>query len=107
MLGKLNDLSAVGAAESSEMRLNCSPNPFNAHTEIQFEGRSGSSVKIAIYDVAGRVVREIYSGICAGVPFELSWNGDNNDGHPVSSGTYFLRAESSSSSLVTKLVLVK
>ena len=40
------------------------PNPFNPNTTISFSLRAKGPVSIAVYDVAGRLVRVLIDGIC-------------------------------------------
>jgi subtilisin family serine protease len=63
------------------------PNPFRSATRI--EGPPGA--RVAILDVAGRVVRR---GVLDGRMGGLPWDGCDTQGHPVRPGLYLVRCES-------------
>jgi hypothetical protein len=70
------------------------PNPFNPSTTIQFSVPAAAAVYLAVYDVHGRLVKNLvdlehyHQGI-----HNVSWDGTNNYGQRVSSGTYFYRLQ--------------
>jgi hypothetical protein len=71
------------------------PNPFNPMTSIPFElagGQGDIAVKLDILDVRGRLVRTLVDGQRAGGQRHLaSWDGTNEAGQRVPSGTYMSR----------------
>ena len=74
------------------------PNPFNASTMLECvvddSYLNGSAeVTIGIYDVAGRLVRDIHHGPLGPGSHRFSWDGRNNGGGAVASGIYFMRME--------------
>lgn len=87
------------------------PNPFNPSTTIVFEipGIAGAQVPsvLEIFDVTGRRVRSLLSEPLGPGQHRAQWDGMDDDGRFVASGTYFaqLRAAGQTSSL--KLTLVK
>ncbi len=87
------------------------PNPFNSNTIIHYSLASPSDIQLDIYDVLGRVVtRFVVNDLSAGY-HQLTWDGTNGSGDPVSSGIYFARlnvtSENSSQSFSKKMVLLK
>jgi len=64
------------------------PNPFNPSSKIVFEVPQKSVVKIAIYDILGRLVNTLVNGEYGRGRHELVWNGTNSYGRVLSSGTY-------------------
>jgi flagellar hook assembly protein FlgD len=67
------------------------PNPFNPMTHVTFSMPVAGEVTLRIYDVSGRLVRDLASGPrSAGRHSEL-WNGKDQQGMDVSSGVYFAR----------------
>jgi hypothetical protein len=83
------------------------PNPFNPSTNIVYELPHSGSVEITIFDIIGRVIRifRIYHQQ-AGVHTAV-WNGQNDSGISVSSGTYFCRVQFENNYMVNKLLLIK
>ena len=70
------------------------PNPFNPETWIPYHLAEDASVRFAIYDVNGELVRHIDLGHqTAGYYTDRShaayWDGHNRHGEVVASGVYF------------------
>ncbi len=85
-----------------------SPNPFNPSTTISFTLELAGSVKIQIYDLKGKLVRDLLENrtMTAG-KHSLVWDGRNNRGLMLASGPYFLRIGNSWGDVSAKLLLVK
>lgn len=67
------------------------PNPFNPSTTIAFAIPTNSSVKLEIYDVAGRKVRSLVDDYKSAGAFNAIWDGKDEAGRTVLSGAYFYR----------------
>jgi predicted outer membrane repeat protein len=68
------------------------PNPFNPMTMIRYDLREPSRVSLLIYNLAGRLVKSLRQGVMEGAGcYEVAWNGTNDAGSSVASGTYFCR----------------
>ncbi len=83
------------------------PNPFNPSTRIRFQLAQPEHVKLAIYDVSGRLVKTL-----ADEPFDrgthsLEWDGGDAQGRCTASGVYFCRFEAGSYVGSRKLLMVK
>lgn len=83
------------------------PNPFNPTTSISFYLPENASARLAIYDVEGRMVKELISGNCREGKHTAVWNGTDSRGENVSSGVYFYILSAGKSSLTRKLVLMR
>ncbi len=89
-------------------RLSIFPNPFNPSTKIRFSLESESVVTLRIYDLSGRVVSELALGVTYGAgDHGVDWNGFSDQGAPVSSGVYILKAELGQWQSSEKLILLK
>lgn len=91
-----NSTSAAGEGVVARHQLLAGyPNPFNPMTSIPFEladGQGDVVVKLDILDVRGRLVRTLVDGQRAGGQrHQVSWDGTNNSGQRVPSGTYMSR----------------
>lgn len=84
-----------------------SPNPFNPQTAIRFSLDSKQSVKLAVYDVNGRLVRMLVSGVKEVGTHSVTWDGRDNAGSAVSSGVYFYRLDAGKFSSTKKMVMLK
>ena len=83
------------------------PNPFNPTTTVHYGLAAQGAVKIVIYDVAGRFVRELMSGPQAAGRHEALWDGTDARGTPLASGVYFVRMSAGSGTYTKKMVLLK
>lgn len=81
------------------------PNPFNPVTKIKFTvpatGKN-NFVKIAVYDVTGKLVTTLVDENFAPGTYETDFNGEN-----YSTGVYFYRMVTNDYSEVKKMILVK
>ncbi len=68
-----------------------SPNPSRGGTAIPFHLRSSGRVRLEIYDVHGRFVRDLYNGGLPAGLHSLWWDGKTGDGRPVPRGLYLYR----------------
>lgn len=84
------------------------PNPFNPTTQIAFTVPDGGApVSLRIYDLTGRLVRTLVDGNEPAGTRSVTWSGENDQGQPVPSGTYFYRLTAPSFSEQKKMVLLK
>jgi hypothetical protein len=88
------------------------PNPFNAATILECvvdPSLLGGSVEVAlkVYDVSGRLVRDIYRGPLGSGNHRFAWDGRSNGGVAVASGIYFMRMEWSGYSSTIKMILIR
>ncbi len=68
------------------------PNPFHASTAFAYEvSGDGAQVDIAVYDVAGKMVRKVVSGVQAAGRHTATWDGRSDEGVRVIRGVYFVR----------------
>lgn len=81
------------------------PSPFNFVTHIRFEIKEVARVKLAIYDARGRVVRLLRDETLAANSYMVEWDGRNNQGDLLSSGTYFCKLAAGGLQDVRKLTL--
>ena len=70
------------------------PNPFAPQTEIRFDVPSRERLEIKVFDVAGRLVRTLASGMMESGEHQIQWHGDTEGGSSAASGVYFVRLES-------------
>ena len=65
------------------------PNPFNPATTIPLTVPAGAeAVDVAIYNLLGQLVRQVWSGPLAAGEHRLTWDGRDGQGQLVSSGVY-------------------
>jgi hypothetical protein len=83
------------------------PNPFNPSTKIQFSVADYGKVCVKIYDLLGREICTLMNEDIKPGEYILSWNGKNNTGHQVCSGTYFCKIISSKFNKTIKMLMMK
>ncbi len=83
------------------------PNPFNPSTMIYFGMPQAQAVRLAVYNVLGREVKELLNGYVEAGKHSLEWNSTDNAGKPVASGIYFYALQAGQTRLVRKMVLSK
>jgi len=82
--------------------LNNYPNPFNAQTLICFTLPKAQNVEIAIFDIAGRKIADIFNGYLNAGDHSTIWNAAASP-----SGIYFCRMSTRANSLTKRIVLIK
>ena len=90
---ELPDLELYEIPSETELLANF-PNPFNPETWIPYRLAKAAEVTLSIYDTNGRLVRSIDVGFKPAAVYEsrasaIYWDGRNNYGERVASGTYF------------------
>lgn len=68
------------------------PNPFNAGTTVRWEvPAGGANVELAIFDARGCRVRTLVEGVLPAGRHSLRWDGRDEAGRALATGTYFCR----------------
>ncbi len=83
------------------------PNPFNPRTVIPFELPAAGAARLAVFDVAGRLVRILLEGNLPAGHREAAWDGRDAAGREVGSGTYLARLEAGGESAIIRMMLVR
>jgi hypothetical protein len=83
------------------------PNPFNPSTQIDYSIPQATHVTLFIYDVNGRLVKQLVDEQQKEGRYSITWDGMNDTHQHVVSGTYFYRLLAGERTAVRKLVLLK
>ena len=83
------------------------PNPFNASTTIAFQLALPSQVELSIYNISGQRVRTLISDSLPAGHHHLQWDGHNERGEPVASGTYLYQLLAGDFVATRQLMLLK
>ena len=67
------------------------PNPSGGSTTLSFSLSVSSEVRLAVYDLRGRLVRELLDEVRGTGFHSVAWDGRDHDGLAVSAGIYFGR----------------
>ncbi len=100
--------SGVDDALPSVMALDQNhPNPFNPRTTIRFALPRAQEVTLRIFDVQGKLVRTLVDGAQTAGAHEAVWEGRDDRGGQVPSGTYLYRLRSEDGEVTRKMLLLK
>lgn len=81
------------------------PNPFQDGTAIRFQLATASDVRVELFDVSGRQVTTLHSGVLSAGSHEVIWNGRDAGGVGVDAGVYLYRVRIGAETWSAKLVL--
>ncbi len=101
-----NNLTNKNIPDKFEISQNY-PNPFNPSTMINYSLPIASHVTIKIFDLLGQEIKTLVNEERSAGVYSVQWNGDNNMGVKVSSGTYIYRVAAGSFVQTKKMVLLK
>ncbi len=85
------------------------PNPFNPSTTIKFKVSRylDETVKIRIYDVLGKLIRTLTVDVNGPGVYRARWDGANQAGARVATGTYIYTIEFGNAVLSGKMTMIK
>ena len=87
--------------ENYELKQNY-PNPFNPETTIEFSVPGSGYVNLSVYDVSGKQVKTLVSGVLNRGSYRVNFKGDE-----LSSGVYIYSLKAGKAALQRKMLLIK
>lgn len=99
--------TGVGPAVAAGGPLDSSPNPFRAATTLRFETAQPGRVRLAVHDVAGRLVTSLLDEVRPAGEVRVVWDGRSAGGEAVANGIYFVRLEAGARQETEKITLVR
>jgi hypothetical protein len=107
----ISESSPVAALPKTLQLAPSYPNPFalarTAATRMAYALPQASEVSLRIYDVLGRLTRQIVQGRQAAGAHEILWDGRNEAGGTVTSGIYFAVLQAGAQRLTQKIVVTR
>jgi 3',5'-cyclic AMP phosphodiesterase CpdA len=97
------DLPPESGARTA-VRVSASPNPSSGEIRFRFSG--AAPIRVLLYDVGGRLVREIGSTAGQG-PNTIAWDGQDQKGRAVPAGLYIARVEAGDRAATIKLIRLR
>jgi len=95
-------------APDASFCLSVYPNPARANVSLTWQQKEAVNINLSVYDVKGRLVRELFKGKAEKGSNQLIWNGTDNQGKPVANGLYFCRLiGTNGSTAVQKIVYLR
>jgi len=99
---------AIGNSIPTEFILSQNyPNPFNPTTTLQYGLPEASDVKLMIYDITGRKIKQWSVSNQQPGWHEMVWNGTNQSGQQVSTGVYIYSLRAGNFVDTKKMVFMK
>ena len=98
---------AEGAIGMSFALLQNAPNPFNPTTTIRFSLPAAGTARLAVYSVAGQLVRVLVDGPTAAGAHAIVWDGRDASGREVASGVYVYRLISKDGVMTRRMTLAR
>jgi hypothetical protein len=89
----------------TELRL-ASPSPFRKETVLHFTLAKPSKARLAVYDVAGRLVRVLIDDELQPRDHDTKWDGRSDAGLRVSGGTYFVKLTAGDETQTRKVIFL-
>ena len=83
------------------------PNPVNGQAAIRYDLPRTGQVDLSIFDVTGRKVATLVSGIVPAGRHEAIWHGRDDAGREVASGLYWYRLTAGGNALNRKLLVIR
>jgi hypothetical protein len=102
-----DDDAVAGNGTQGKVKARAYPNPINPSTVLSFGTSREGSVKVQVYDLAGRLVRTLYEGTMRSGANSVAWDGTGNGGGRVSSGVYYFRVLSPDGQDVVRVTVLK
>lgn len=100
-------IEAYYLRNNNELAIYAKPNPFTTKTKICYTLARQTTVAIIIYDVQGRLVRNLFQNRQSPGTYGVSWNGCDDKGNAVPSGIYLYKCCLDESECIRKLILLK
>lgn len=94
-------------SKKSSFKLNTYPNPTTSLARIEYNVPIPSFVNIAVYNAAGRMVRQLIQGRKPAGNFTETWNGKSDDGEVLAPGEYYYDVRVGNRTAMKKMVLLK
>uniref|UniRef100_A0A7C3YS99 T9SS type A sorting domain-containing protein n=1 Tax=candidate division WOR-3 bacterium TaxID=2052148 RepID=A0A7C3YS99_UNCW3 len=102
--------SEEGGGQSSEIEplpfnLAIRPNPLNSKAIISFFLPEPEKLSLTIYDLSGRMVKNLFSGELPGGNHSFLWNRTDENGKEALPGIYFLLLKTRETQVVEKIII--
>ena len=83
------------------------PNPFNGSTQITYTLAVGTLVNLRVYNALGQTVRTLLHQHREAGTHQIHWDGKDDQGRALASGTYLLTMRAGAARQVTKMLLLR
>ena len=81
------------------------PNPLSGHATIRYLLPKQGNVELGVYDLAGKKVTTLASGLHKPGPQQVTWRRQDDQGRRLPAGVYFCRLETDETVQTRKVVV--
>lgn len=92
---------------SSSIDFKIYPNPVVSAAHVRFYLPIAGTITVRVHDVSGRMIKELSHGFHAAGEHKVTWDGRDQLGRTVASGTYFSEIRFGEERKVAKMMLVR
>ncbi len=97
----------TGSAPNTSDLMPVAPNPFRDDATLAFATSHAGPVRLAIFDLTGRLVRTLVNEQRAAGTYRETWNGTDNSGHRLQAGLYYVQLTAPQFSRSRKLLMLR
>ena len=101
----LTDVKYVEQPKNFTLQQNI-PNPFSGETTIEYTITKTTDVNISVFDIQGRLVKELRNERNTPGQYTVTWDGTTNAGATAPTGVYFYMLRSEGSSATGKMTFL-
>jgi len=83
------------------------PNPFNPSTTISYSMQQSGEVELTVFNALGQTVRTLVNGTRTAGEYTLTWDGRDDAGQLLSSGSYFYRLQVGDAVQTRRMLLLR
>jgi len=88
-------------------KISVSPNPFHQATKIHFSFPTSTNPTLSIFNPQGHLISTLHSGTNTPGNYSATWDGKDNHGRKVPSGTYLVKLKAGDKTVIRKIALVR
>lgn len=104
---QVGEISTLESLNDNGANLMNTPNPFNSSTDIKFDVTVSGNYVLAIYDVYGKLVKELSNNFLNAGKYSFNWDGTTLTNEAAQSGMYVAKLTSGNNTYTVKMVLNK
>lgn len=97
----------VSSPQIDAAELQVYPNPFNTETNIVFRLKNPGNISLKIYDLTGRTLKTLLNQEMESGYHAVVWDGSNQNGNAVKSGTYIYKLVTNDQAVTGKLLRIE
>lgn len=98
-------VAVAGMGQNANVR--ALPNPLRSGSDIHFALPAAGRFRLDVFDLRGRLVRSLGSGVLPAGGHARAWLGDDSDGRRVSTGVYLLRLTTDTGVTTSRVSVVR